>query len=139
MRSVEDLYEKIKVALQNGDSETACHAAAQARDIVPDDSRFLLMHGVSLRRNGQNEEAEPLLRQILVEAESLVLAHHELGLALKGQGKLSEAIVSLETAVRLQPNLRTAWRDLYELRASCLLYTSPSPRDRTRARMPSSA
>ena len=31
---------------------------------------------------------------------------------------MSEAIISLETAVRLQPNLRTAWRDLYELRAS---------------------
>ena len=28
---------------------------------------------------------------------------------------------------------------LFELFASCLLYTSPSPRDRTRSRMPSSA
>ena len=52
------------------------------------------------------------------EAENLVLAHHELGLALKGRGRLSEAIISLETAVRLQPSLKTAWRDLYELRAS---------------------
>ena len=118
MPSAEDLYEQIKVALQNGDSEAACQLAAEARDIAGDDSRFVLMHGVALRRNGQHKAAEPLLRQILVEADSLVLAHHELGLALKGQGKLSEAIISLETAVRLQPNLRTAWRDLYELRAS---------------------
>ena len=28
---------------------------------------------------------------------------------------------------------------IVELAASCLLYTSPSPRDRTRSRMPSSA
>ena len=112
MRSAEDLYEQIKVALQNGDSETACKLAAEARELARDDSRFVLMHGVALRRNGQNKAAEPLLRQILNEAESLVLAHHELGLALKGQGRLSEAIISLETAVRLQPNLRTAWRDL---------------------------
>ena len=118
MRSAEDLYEKIKAALQNGDSETACQLAAEARELARDDSRFVLMHGVALRRNGQNNAAEPLLRQILTEAENLVLAHHELGLALKGQGRLSEAIISLETAVRLQPNLRTAWRDLYELRAS---------------------
>ena len=118
MRSAEDLYEQIKVALQNADSPTACRLAQEARELARDDSRFVLMHGVALRRNGQNKEAEPLLRQILVEAENLVLAHHELGLALKGQGKLSEAIVSLETAVTLQPNLRTAWRDLYELRAS---------------------
>jgi tetratricopeptide (TPR) repeat protein len=118
MPSAEDLYEQIKVALQNGDSGTACQLAKDARDMAPGDSRFVLMHGVALRRNGQHKEAESLLRQILVEAESLVLAHHELGLALKGQGRLSEAIMSLETAVRLQPGLKTAWRDLYELRAS---------------------
>ena len=118
MPSAEDLYEQIKVALQNGDSETACQLAKDARDMAPGDSRFVLMHGVALRRNGQHKEAEPLLRRILVEAEGLVLAHHELGLALKGQGRLSEAIMSLETAVRLQPGLKTAWRDLYELRAS---------------------
>ena len=29
--------------------------------------------------------------------------------------------------------------DYLELRKNCLLYTSPSPRDRTRSRMPSSA
>ena len=118
MPSAEDLYEQIKVALQNGDSGTACQLAKDARDMAPGDSRFVLMYGVALRRNGQHKAAEPLLRQILVEAESLVLAHHELGLALKGQGRLSEAIMSLETAVRLQPSLKTAWRDLYELRAS---------------------
>ena len=118
MPSAEDLYEQIKVALQNGDSGTACQLAKDARDMAPGDSRFVLMHGVALRRNGQHKAAEPLLRQILVEAEGLVLAHHELGLALKGQGRLSEAIMSLETAVRLQPGLKTAWRDLYELRAS---------------------
>jgi tetratricopeptide (TPR) repeat protein len=118
MPSAEDLYEQIKVALQNGDSGTACQLAKDARDMAPGDSRFLLTHGVALRRNGQHKAAEPLLRQILVEAEGLVLAHHELGLALKGQGRLSEAIMSLETAVRLQPSLKTAWRDLYELRAS---------------------
>ena len=118
MPSAEDLYEQIKVALQNGDSGTACQLAKDARDMAPGDSRFVLMHGVALRRNGQHKEAEPLLRQILIEAEGLVLAHHELGLALKGQGRLSEAIMSLETAVRLQPSLKTAWRDLYELRAS---------------------
>ena len=118
MPSAEDLYEQIKVAIQNGDSGTACQLAKDARDMAPGDSRFVLMHGVALRRNGQHKAAEPLLRQILVEAEGLVLAHHELGLALKGQGRLSEAIMSLETAVRLQPGLKTAWRDLYELRAS---------------------
>ena len=30
-------------------------------------------------------------------------------------------------------------RKMLKLRINCLLYTSPSPRDRTRSRMPSSA
>ena len=34
------------------------------------------------------------------------------------------------------PGLKQLIADMYE---TCLLYTSPSPRDRTRSRMPSSA
>ena len=37
---------------------------------------------------------------------------------------------------------KLTWRhllDLYGMDITCLLYTSPSPRDRTRSRMPSSA
>ena len=38
------------------------------------------------------------------------------------------------------PNTRVALRnDSYELHKICLLYTSPSPRDATLSRMPSSA
>ena len=33
----------------------------------------------------------------------------------------------------------TEWYDPKALYVACLLYTSPSPRDRTRSRMPSSA
>ena len=39
-------------------------------------------------------------------------------------------------SARLRELLRVA---AFELRELCLLYTSPSPRDRTRSRMPSSA
>ena len=35
--------------------------------------------------------------------------------------------------------IRATWRVYFSLFYSCLLYTSPSPRDRTRSRMPSSA
>ena len=35
--------------------------------------------------------------------------------------------------------LQTSLTAYYDLFADCLLYTSPSPRDRTRSRMPSSA
>ena len=41
---------------------------------------------------------------------------------------------------KLMPGLNACFVDVgYEKDAFCLLYTSPSPRDRTRSRMPSSA
>ena len=40
---------------------------------------------------------------------------------------------------RLAPEDITGIEDIYDQFVSCLLYTSPSPRDRTRSRMPSSA
>ena len=40
---------------------------------------------------------------------------------------------------RKAPRSRSTTRGAMELRSSCLLYTSPSPRDRQKSRMPSSA
>ena len=50
-------------------------------------------------------------------------------------------VVSLNTVVPEMQNLNDlTWKyRLKETHISCLLYTSPSPRDRTRSRMPSSA
>ena len=45
----------------------------------------------------------------------------------------------LDAAYRSQINLPMDCSDGVGLRGHCLLYTSPSPRDRTRSRMPSSA
>ena len=50
--------------------------------------------------------------------------------------------IKLESSPRLlafwnRPKL--VWRILHDQNRTCLLYTSPSPRDRTRSRMPSSA
>ena len=50
---------------------------------------------------------------------------------------------AVETRIRTASNTDTTWPSYsllqYLLSFSCLLYTSPSPRDRTRSRMPSSA
>ena len=41
--------------------------------------------------------------------------------------------------IKMDPVARKLTISQYEIYISCLLYTSPSPRDRTRSRMPSSA
>ena len=52
----------------------------------------------------------------------------------KSFGKLKESL-SIPNLIEVQKN---SYKELTEFNA-CLLYTSPSPRDRTRSRMPSSA
>lgn len=118
MQSADETLKLIREALQADNASLACDLAEKAKLAAPDDSRFVLVHGIALRRAGDFWAAEPLLRQILVEAPSLVLAHHELGLALKGQGRIADAIRAIEAAVSLQPALRAAWSDLYNLRAT---------------------
>ena len=53
-----------------------------------------------------------------------------------GFGSLADAATDIETSSR---NIGTQLEDLKNQLKPCLLYTSPSPRDRTRSRMPSSA
>ena len=49
-----------------------------------------------------------------------------------GPGQAHGLAFSVQAGQRVPPSLRNIFSD-------CLLYTSPSPRDRTRSRMPSSA
>ena len=76
-----------------------------------------------------------------------------MGNVLHEQNKLLEAVSSLKKAVSIKPNYSEAFnnmgnalQDLGKLEeaiqaynTACLLYTSPSPRDRSLSRMPSSA
>ena len=52
-----------------------------------------------------------------------------------GRGKAKEVPIAIQKAME---NARRSMVEV-ELNNTCLLYTSPSPRDRTRSRMPSSA
>ncbi len=118
MQSIELLFDQARDALRNQDAARACELCEQARQINTQDTRFTLLHGFALRRLGEYDRAEPLLRAVLREDPSVDLVHHELGQALVGLGRLAEARQSLEKAVGLNPELVAAWRDLYEVRAA---------------------
>ena len=52
---------------------------------------------------------------------------------------LSEKDLNLPTLTSIFPNSNWYEREVWDMFGICLLYTSPSPRDRQKSRMPSSA
>ena len=86
MSSADTLFAQASDALRNQDPERATDLCARARQQDPDDPRLVMLHGFALRRSGHHAEAEPLLRRTLGMDPGLEIAHHELGLALKGPG-----------------------------------------------------
>ena len=118
MSSVDTLFAQASEALRNQDAVRARDLCAEARQQDPDDPRLVMLHGFALRRSGDYAGAEPLLRRTLSVDPGLEIGHHELGLALKGLGRLSEARRAMEQAVALNPKMTAVWRDLYEVRAA---------------------
>ena len=68
---------------------------------------------------------------LIIDDDDQIRKMYELFLSSEGYEVLS--------AASGEEGLRTFWKNNVDLVITCLLYTSPSPRDRTRSRMPSSA
>ena len=64
--------------------------------------------------------------------EKQAFTYYRDGMSAQAEGEYAEALQCYYQALRLE-------MDPYDRSYICLLYTSPSPRDRTRSRMPSSA
>jgi len=77
-----------------------------------------------LRQDGKTQSAGPQMRFIPVYTEL---------------DQLSNSVVDLIEQNKLDEAEAVSRRLLVDYPDHCLLYTSPSPRDRTRSRMPSSA
>src|SRR5665811_2606379 len=79
--------------------------------------------------------AEDIPTDILQETLPNVVAAHTMQSYIGGYGSMIHPVGACATAaVSVEEGV-----DKIACRKACLLYTSPSPRDRTRSRMPSSA
>jgi tetratricopeptide (TPR) repeat protein len=116
--NLDDLLETARQGIRANENAGVIKACESALEIAPDDTRFIFLHGVALRRAGELERAEPQLRKVLDAAPGLAAAHQELGLLCLSRGRLGEARKSLERAVELEPGLTEAWRVLYDVRAA---------------------
>ena len=101
-------------------------------DLVPADLRLLEVANLQIAEAALTGESEPLAKQVEpVDAETPLA--DRTSLALRGTKVTTGSGRGVVVATGADTELGTGGHD------DCLLYTSPSPRDRTRSRMPSSA
>lgn len=117
-KHLDDLLATARQRIRVNEIAGVIDACESALKIAPDDTRFVFLHGVALRRSGELASAEPQLRKVIDAAPGLAAAHQELGILCLSAGRLSEARRSLERAVEIDPALTNAWRALHDVRAS---------------------
>ena len=104
------------------------------------DASDLTAKADSAYMNDQFAEAARLYLEAAEQEGTSSDLYYNIGNSYYRQNKLGEAILYYERAIRLDPLNKDARTNLEFVNTRiCLLYPSPSPRDRTRSRMPSSA
>lgn len=78
--------------------------AQKARNADPDNARGYMVCGITEFWMHKPERAEQLLCRAIELNPSLVMAHAQLGSSLHHRGECEQAIVTLDTAIRLSPN-----------------------------------
>ena len=112
-------------------------------------SKFLIKQAfaeaMDLHRQNRFEEAKAIYNKILTVNESEPNAHHLISLIFMAEGDFENSKKHIEIAIDKAPNQAVFHSNYGSLLHSmgeyqfCLLYTSPSPRDKRQSRMPSSA
>jgi tetratricopeptide (TPR) repeat protein len=96
-------FDRANTFLRAGDALMAERICRQALNAHPRDSNLLCLLGASLIRQRKPEEAEHTLSRAVRIYGSFSRAHEGLAEALIMQGRLSEALASLERAEELEP------------------------------------
>jgi tetratricopeptide (TPR) repeat protein len=111
--------ELIRVAsLLENDPATAARQAAQILRSHPGHPPALLLLGSAHRREGDPEAAVADFAALAAAQPGSAVINLELGRALHAAGRDVEALVALQEAVRLAPDLAEAWRELSRMHAA---------------------
>ena len=162
-----DALQAIQALLQQGHLTEALEAIHALPTEQKASKAGLYMRGVCERHLRAYGDAEKTLLSLVEQFPSYGRGYQELGHLYRDGNKYQDALGAYATACHLNPALKASWENQKrllegtqhtdrlnqvsqrlswlttlpgELLASlCLLYTSPSPRDRQKSRMPSSA
>jgi len=96
-------FDRAATFLRAGDAVLAERIARQALNAFPRDANLLCLLGASLVKQDKPQEAEHTLSRAIRIMSDFSRAHEGLAEALMMQGKLPEALASLERAAELEP------------------------------------
>jgi predicted Zn-dependent protease len=105
-------------ALLESDPAAAARAAAAILDTHPGHEAATLLLGAARRRSGDAHAAGEVLGTLATGQPAGAVVQLELSRALHAQGRDAEALVALEQALELQPDLAEGWRELSLLYAA---------------------
>jgi tetratricopeptide (TPR) repeat protein len=105
-------------ALLEKDPAAATRQATQLLRMHPEHPAALLLLGSAHRRSGDAAAAVANLTTLATSQPGSAVLRLELGRALHAAGRDAEALVTLEEAVQLAPQLAPAWRELSLLHAA---------------------
>jgi predicted Zn-dependent protease len=104
-------------ALLDKDPEEAVRQAAEILDDHPGHEAATLLLAAAYRHSGDDSRASTAFADLAAAQPESALLQLELGRTHSAQGRDGAAILSLERAVALEPNLADAWRELAALYA----------------------
>ena len=90
--------------LQQKKYQEAFESLYRAQNLLPNNAHTLANYGYVLMEIGRNADAVDVLQKSISIEPTLVVAHNNLGNALRALGDLDAAIVSYKESIRLQPN-----------------------------------
>jgi predicted Zn-dependent protease len=100
------------VRLLESNPVLAAEQAGEILKVVPSHPAATLLLGVARRTGGHAAAALESLEPLAALHPQWALAHYELALALSGLGRNADAILALQRAVALKPDMADAWRAL---------------------------
>lgn len=105
-------YERVERLLNAGELTLALNEAQAWLAQQPRDPQMRFMQGVIFRQQGNLEGARETFTGLTREFPELPEPHNNLAVLDAAEGRLQDALRSLETAIRLNPTYGTAHRNL---------------------------
>ena len=116
-----DVYEDVERLLRNGQLEKAAEMGRRHLQTHPQDPQMRLLGSRIQDASGNTDESIATLESLTLEFPELPEPHNNLAVLYARQGRMPEALASLQKAVQARPDYTVAQENLGDLYLSMAL------------------